>query len=365
MSDEEKPDASPTLSRRGVLLGLAALGGIAAVDVGGFLYAGGWLTPGRLTPSRFTDRFQQVFGKHDGFRRNHAKGLSASGHFISNGAGAEISRAVVFQPGEFAVEGRFSLSGGVPDVADANATVRGLGLLFTLPNGEQWRTAMVNIPVFFDNTPEGFFERILASKPDPATGNPDPDKMAAFLARHPETAAAMEIIGQNPPSSGFDNSTFYGLNAFRVTDSLGAVRPVRWMVVPEQPFEPADPVQPPGRDYLFDALIRKVADTPLYWRLILTIGQPGDPTNDATVPWPPHRHAIDAGRLTIDSVQTEEQGNARDINFDPLILPYGIARSDDPLLSARSAVYAKSFQRRSSEPKTPSAVNVERVLDER
>ncbi|WP_072687812.1 catalase family peroxidase [Rhodococcus marinonascens] len=365
MSDDSKRNAPSALGRRSVLIGLAALGGIAAVDVGGFLYAGGWLTPGRLTPPRFTDRFEQVFGKHDGFRRNHAKGLSASGYFTSNGAGAEISKAVVFRPGQFPVEGRFSLSGGVPDVADANATVRGLGLLFTLPNGEQWRTAMVNIPVFLDNTPEGFFERILASKTDPDTGRPDPEKMAAFLARHPETAAAMEIIGQQPRSSGFDNSTFHGLNAFRFTDSAGAIRPVRWMVVPEQPFVPADPVPPPGRDYLFDALIRTVANTPLHWRLILTIGQPGDPTNDATAPWPPHRHSIDAGRVTIDSVQTEEQGNARDINFDPLILPDGIARSDDPLLSARSAVYARSFLRRSSEPKQPSEVNVERVLDER
>ncbi|MEV0948515.1 catalase family peroxidase [Rhodococcus sp. NPDC049939] len=365
MGDDNKRSLPRAPSRRSVLIGLAALGGIAAADVGGFLYLGGWLTPGKLTPFRFVDRFEQVFGKHDGFRRNHAKGLSATGHFTSNGAGAEISRAVVFQPGIIPVTGRFSLSGGVPYAADAYSTIRGLGLMFTLPNGEQWRTAMVSIPVFLDSTPEGFSERLLASQPDPATGNPDPDKMAAFLERHPETAAAMEIIAEQPPSSGFDNSTFHGLNAFRFTDSAGAIRPVRWMMVPEQPYESADPVQPPDRDFLFDDLIRTVVNRPLHWRLMLTIGQPGDPTNDATKPWPAHRHTIDAGTLTIDSVQTEEHGNARDINFDPLVLPDGIARSDDPLLSARSAVYAKSFLRRSREPKQPSEVNVERVLDER
>ncbi|RVW03790.1 catalase family peroxidase [Rhodococcus xishaensis] len=368
MTDDSKRAERPpraAISRRGVLLGLAALGGIAAANVGGFLYLGGWLTPGALTPWRFVDRFEQVFGKHDGFRRNHAKGLSASGYFTSNGAGTEVSKAVVFEPGRIPVTGRFSLSGGVPDAADANATIRGLGLLFSLPNGEQWRTAMVNIPVFLDSTPEGFSERLLASQVDPNTGQPDPEKMAAFLARHPETAAAMEIVRQTPPSSGFDNSTFHGLNAFRFTNSSGTTVPVRWMVAPEQPFEPAGPVQPPGRDYLFDALIRSVANTPLHWRLILTVGEPGDPTDDATKPWPDGRRTIDVGTLTIDSVQTEEPGNARDINFDPLILPDGIARSDDPLLSARSAVYARSFLRRSREPKQPSEVNVTEVLGER
>ena len=49
------------------------------------------------------------------------------------------------------------------------------------------------------------------------------------------------------------------------------------------------------------------------------------------------------------AVAPEAKGNARDINFDPLVLPPGIEPSDDPLLSARSAVYAASFRRRAGE----------------
>ncbi|MFD9668365.1 catalase family peroxidase [Rhodococcus sp. NPDC059968] len=365
MNEDTEPATPPTrsaVSRRGVLLGLAAVGGIAAADVGGFLYAGGWLTPDVLTPSRLTDRFEQVYGRHDGFRRNHAKGLSATGHFISNGAGTAVSTAAVFQPGRIPVTGRFSLSGGLPDAADANATVRGLGLAFTLPNGEQWRTAMINIPVFLDNTPEGFYQRLLASTPVAGTGKPDPEKMAAFLARHPETTAAMQIVRRHPPTSGFGDSTFHGLNAFGCTNAAGVTVAVRWTLVPEQPVQPPHPGQPPDRNYLFDALTRTLAGTPLRWRLVLTIGEPGDPTHDATLPWPENRRTLDVGTVTIDSVQTEEPGNARDINFDPLILPAGITPSDDPLLSARSAVYARSFTRRTSEPTQPSAVTVEKGL---
>jgi catalase len=346
------------LNRRRALLGMGAVAGIAAVDVGGFAYAGGWLRPGALTPPRFADRFEHVYGRHDGFRRNHAKGLSASGTFASTGAAAAICRAAVFRPGNVPLIGRFSLSGGLPDQSDKLDTVRGLGLLFQGPDGQQWRTAMVNIPVFPDSTPQGFYDRLLASKPLPATGKPDPQQMAGFLERHPETVAAMRIIKQSPPSAGFADSTFRGLNAFWFTSSTGAAVPVRWSAVPQQGSEVA--ASPTGKDYLFDALIRTLAQRPASWRLVLTIGEPGDPTNDATKAWP-SRRTIDAGTITISAVQTEEAGNARDINFDPLVLPDGIAGSDDPLLAARSAVYARSFTRRAEEAKTPSKVNVAQV----
>jgi catalase len=349
------------VTRRGALMGMAAVAGVAAVDVGVFAYAGGWLRPDDLTPSRFTDRFEQVYGRHDGFRRNHAKGLSATGTFASNGAGAAVSRAAVFTAGTVPVIGRFSLSGGLPDQPDKPDTVRGLGLAFLLPNGEQWRTAMINLPVFPDRTPQGFAERLLAGKPVAGTGKPDPEQMAAFLKRHPETAAAMKIIKQSPPSPGFADSTFNGLNAFEFTNDKGAAVPVRWSAVPQQKALAVDStIVPP--DYLFNAVIEAVAHGPLKWKLILTVGAPGDPTNDATTPWPDSRQKIDAGTITIDAVQTEAAGNARDINFDPLVLPDGIAPSDDPLPSARSAVYARSFNRRVAEPKQPSEVQVKQVL---
>ncbi|WP_304610687.1 catalase family peroxidase [Mycobacterium sp. Marseille-P9652] len=361
-ADESPHAPSGALTRRHALLGMGAVAGFAAVDVGAFAYAGDWLRPGplsTLTPSGFADRFESVYGRHDGFRRNHAKGLSATGTFTSTGAGAELSRAAVFRPGAVPVVARFSLSGGLPDQADKPDTVRGLGLLLQSSDGQQWRTAMINIPVFPDSTPQGFYERLLASKPVPATGKPDPQAMAAFLARHPETAAAMKIIKQAAPSAGFADSAFHSLNAFRFTNGAGVTVPVRWSVVPQQG---SDVAPSPAQDYLFDDVIRALARRPLAWRLVLTVGEPGDPTDDATKPWPPARRTVDAGIVTLDAVQTEAAGNARDINFDPLVLPDGIAASDDPLLAARSAVYARSFTRRAEEPKSPSAVNVSEVL---
>ncbi len=217
---------------------------------------------------------------------------------------------------------------------------------------------MVNIPVFVVKTPQAFNEFNVASSPDPATGKNIPGAMNAFLANHPETAAALQVIGKHPFSSGFGDSPYYALNAFRFLNAKGESTPVRWWVAPDQTLQTAASAD---KNYLFDALIGQVHATPLRWRLILTVGQPGDPTADATLPWPADRKQIVAGTLTINTIESEDNSPTRDINFDPLVLPDGIQPSDDPLLSARSAAYSQSFRRREGERKEPSAISSEEV----
>jgi catalase len=158
----------PALTRGEAVVRLAAIGAIVLAVTGGFAYAGGWLTPARLTPVRLVDTFEQVNGLHSGFRRNHAKGVCVAGFFESNGRGVRLSRAAVFVPGRVPVTGRFALAGGEPYAADAARTVRSLALRFALRDGEEWRTGMNNIPVFAVSTPEGFYEQLAASGRDAA-----------------------------------------------------------------------------------------------------------------------------------------------------------------------------------------------------
>ncbi len=333
----------------------AVLGVLVSGVAGAFAYAGGWFTPHALSAARIINTFEAVNGPHPGFRRNHAKGVGFRGFFESNGAGVALSKASVFKPGRVPVIGRFALAGGQPYAADAANTVRSMAVRFELPGGEEWRTGMNDIPVFPVNTAQAFQELLLASLPDPATGKPNPTSMPAFLNRTPASARAMKLIKAAPKSAGFETGSYNSLNAFLFVNAAGVVTPVRWAMVSVQPFEPVKPA-PPQKNYLFDALRAAVEHQPLHWRLVLSVGQAQDPTADATLPWPAERTSVDVGTLTVERIEAEAESPARDLNFDPLVLPSGITGSDDPLLSARSAAYSASFTRRAGEPKKPSAV---------
>src|SRR3954454_24177527 len=146
---EAPPDARPRLRTAATVARLTLIGVALAAVAGAFAYLGGWLTPNELTPARFTDAFEQVDGVHPGFRRNHAKGVGVSRYFDSNGEAVRLSKAAVFRPGRVPVIGRFSLGGGQPYAADSPNAVRGLGLRYSPPGGGgEWRTAMINLPVF-------------------------------------------------------------------------------------------------------------------------------------------------------------------------------------------------------------------------
>src|SRR5580704_17076801 len=359
------PASTGPVSRAGVLVRLGAIGAVMLSVAGAFAYTGGWLSPARLTQDRMMAAFQDGDGIHAGFRRNHAKGMCVTGWFESSGQAAALSKAAVFRPGRVPVVGRFALAGGMPFQTDAPATVRSMALRFLLPGGEEWRTGMNNIPVFPVNAARGFYEQLLASSPDPATGKPDPERMKAFFAAHPEAVQALVLIKKRQVTSGFANSTFNGLNAFRFVDAAGAPTSVRWSMVPVQPSaaESAEQSAAGDKNYLFDDLIARIAQHPQQWRLMVTIGEADDPTNDATLAWPANRRQIDAGMVTIDHASSEDGGRCTAVNYDPLVLPSGIEPSDDPLLSARSAAYARSFTLRAGEEgeKPPSAVTPQEV----
>lgn len=352
--------AKPSLGPRAIVLRLGAIGTLIAGAAGAFAYAGGWLSPGELTQARILDRFEQVNGPHPGFRRNHAKGLCLVGRFESSGQGEPLSTASLFLAnGSTPITGRIALAGGQPYAADAATTVRSLALRFHLPDGQEWRTGNNNIPVFPVRTPDAFYEQLLALEPDQVTGKPDPGAMKAFFGAHPESVKAAALIKARSVTSGFADSTFQSLNAFRFVAADGTRTPVRWAFVPERTATAESPDQAARADknYLFDAFAAAVRRGPVRWHLVVTLGQLGDVTTDATLPWPTERMTIDVGSVAITSTEAEAEGNCRDVNFDPLVLPSGIEASDDPLLSARSAAYAQSYTRRAGEPKAPGAVH--------
>jgi len=314
-----------------------------------FGYVGGWLAPHRLTPKRIVNQFQKNAGVFPGYRRNHAKGICVSGYFVGNGNVVPYSRAQVFTRSRTPVVGRFAIPGSNPYAPDGSVPIRSMALRFTQANGQQWRTGMNDIPVFPVSTPQVFYDQLKAKQPDPATGKPDPAKLAAFFAAHPETAALRSWLKTARPSASFATERYYSLNAFVFTNAAGRRQAVRWVMTPIATDATHDSHKAADPDYLATDLAQRLADGPLRWRLMVTLANPGDPTNDAAKMWPSNRRTIDAGTLVIDRTTPQESGPCRDVNYDPLVLPDGIEGSDDPLLPARSAAYADSYLRRTSE----------------
>lgn len=315
----------------------------------GFVYVGGGLSPHRLTPSRFVDAFEHLPGSYPGYRRNHAKGICIRGHFDSSGAAAPWIAAPLFREQGVPVIGRLSMPGGNPIVADRQVPVRSMALEFESRAGGQWRTAMNSVPVFAVRTPQAMMQRLQAMRVDPHTGHPDPARVRQFYASHPQTRPFTRWLARHPPSSSYANGTYYSINAFRITGPAGGVHAVRWRMVPLLPYAPMTAAERGDDDALAHDLQRRLAQAPLRWRLVFKVAAPGDPTDDATAQWPAARTEFDAGTLVVDRATPQIQGACRDVSFDPLVLPRGMAPSDDPLLILRDAAYTESYARRIGE----------------
>jgi catalase len=330
-----------------VLGSLALIAIVIGLGAAIFAYTAGWFSPQRLTPDKVVAAFAPPTGAALGHRRNHAKGICFTGIFEANGAGAELSRAQVFTRGQYPVLGRFNLATANPNAPDAMVRVRGLGIQISTPDGQEWRSAMIDPPVFTVSTPQAFYELLLAS------GSEDPNAMKAFTAAHPEFAKFADWAKNAPWTASYAEERFNSLNSFVFVDGSGAEHVVRWSLLPAaQPVAVSpDELAKRDPDFLEQEIAQRVASAPQRWTMVVTVANPGDPTADPTEAWPANRRSIEVGTLVAQHVQAERDGPCRDINFDPTVLPSGMRTSDDPFPAARSAAYAKSYDLRTAEAK--------------
>src|SRR5215467_9776993 len=184
--------------------------------------------------------------------------------------------------------------------------------------------AMINTPIFAVNTPQAFYDRLLAAQPDPKTGKPDPEKMAVFLASHPETVQATKTI-QIPRHLASKTAhtsecllvhgrkrkidtrpLVVGANAAVCTREYDRTCPTRRKLpvrCVDRGHRPAAAVAPDHHDW------------------------PGK-RSDQRCHHPLARRARAGGCGDPDARPRGERGHKPDINFDPLVLPEGMAPSD-------------------------------------
>lgn len=321
----------------------------------GFLWAGGWLSPHRVTQNRLMGELHDAGSYGHGFRRAHSKGVCVTGRFDASGAAASLSNAAIFQEHSVPVVGRFALGAGQPYVTDNPATVRSMALRLMPTDAPEWRTAMNNPPVLPLRDAQDASDFFSSQRLDPETGKPDPARIKTFGATHPWLQDAADKNARRVISSGFADDTYHSLNSFLLVAENGTKTAVRWAMVPMQPMAPSDG-KGEGRDYLFQKLIADIHDHSLQWRMVMTVAGPHDAVNDPSQTWAQEDRTIDAGTLTLNTVESEEDGPCTGLTFDPLVLPPGIVASNDPILQLRSAAYMRSFALRSGEKRGPSAI---------
>jgi catalase len=317
----------------------------AAILTGSTLYAEPF---DQTSPEALITALQGVYGPHPGFRKNHAKGMCATGSFVGLSEATSYSRSALFSGPTIPVVARFSIGGGDPDAPDAGKGPRGVGLEFRLADGNKQHMTMINAPMFFAIVPKTFLDNLLAAKPDPATGKPDPAALKAFADTHPDSAAMTKFYADHNPPPSYANSAFFGIHAFKFINKDNKTTLVKWRFVPEDGEKELTDTELTSmpHDFLQQALIDRVKQGPVKWDMWVTVGEPGDPETNPTVLWPTDRKEFKAGTLTFTGATPQEGAECKNINYDPLVMSDGIAPTDDPVLLFRSPSYTVSFVKR-------------------
>jgi catalase len=309
-----------------------------------------WSAEPEVTAPQIVDAIEGTFGVTQGERRNHTKGTCAVGEFTGNAEAARYSRSALFSGQAIPVVARFSLSGGNPKAPDTAKSGRGMALQFKLPGGQLHHITMLNTPMFGAAHPKTFLDLMLATRTDPATGKPDPEKIKAFKATHPDNLAQAQYLADHNPPASYANSAYWGIHTFKFVDKTGQVTPVRWRFVPqdgEQRLNDSE-MKTAGANFLEKALIERTGKSPARWDMMVTLGQPGDPQDDPTQTWPKERPEFKAGTLSITAAMPQKGAACEAVNFDPMVMAEGIAPTNDPVLRMRSPAYAVSFGKRLS-----------------
>lgn len=331
------------LQHTGVLLAVALLGGALPPAL-----ADDTAAPAKSLPEQIVDTLDVLSsGPHAGYRANHAKGIVVTGHFEPAKSARTLTKAVQYQGKSVPVVVRLSNTTGVPDIPDGNpnASPHGIAIRFELPKGVNTDIVSISTNGFPAATPEefaGLLTAISTTRPD----SPKPTPIEQFLGSHPKALAFVKM--PKPAPISFANLTFYGVNAFKFTNRRGASHYGRYRIIPVAGDKRLtdDEAQAKAPNYLMDDLRTTLASQPVKFVLAVQLAKEGDPINDGTQVWPDDRPLVELGTLVLEKAVPDSAAEEKQLAFNPLLLPEGIAPSDDPVLRFRPIVYAVSYGRR-------------------
>jgi len=297
------------------------------------------------------DAMGELHGVHPGYRAAHAKGLFCRGTFTAKPEARELTRAAHMQGEPVEVTVRFSNGSGNPEAPDADRRDgRGMATAFHLPGGGETDIVAITIPVFFVRTANDFLEFLRVRKPDPETGEMDMEKVRAFVAAHPETQAAVELILPSlvPPAS-YAECAYNSLHAFEFSNEAGERRHGRYRWEPDAGVHTLseEEIESAAPDYLQEELAERLAAGSVAFTLSVKIAGEGDPLDDPTAPWPDDRPTMTLGEMELTQLDTDTETGGDVVVVDPTRVTDGIECTDDEILATRPRAYAVSVKRRS------------------
>lgn len=296
-------------------------------------------------------QFDKLFGLHPGFRPAHAKGTMLTGTFTPSTQATSLTRAPHLLRPSTTVSVRFSNSTGVPVIPDndPNAGPRGFAVRFHLAEHSHTDIVSHSTDGFPTHTGDEFLEflqAVAASDPSKKSDPANPSPVEKFLGSHP--AALAFVQAPKPAPSSFARETYFGVTAFRFTNTEGATRFGRYRIVPTAGNEHLDASAAAAKsaNYLFDELQQRIAKGPIEFRLLVQLAEPGDIVSDATIHWPSDRTLLELGTISLTHPVADNAAEQKQIIFDPIPRVDGIEASLDPLLDLRAAIYLISGRRR-------------------
>ena len=303
----------------------------------------------RGTLEQIVETLRTLAGSHPGYRPVHAKGVVCAGTFRATDDARRLSLAAHLQGGDVPATIRFSNGGGDPKVHDGAPNDRGMAVKFQLPDGKFTDIVANSVDGFPARTPDEFLQLLHALLPDPSTGQPVPQRVGEFLARHPATRAHLDRQAARPVPASYAQAGYHAVNAFRFVAADGSSRFGRYHWNPEAGeawLSPEDALQR-DPDFLREEFASRLSRGPVFFDLMLQLAAKDDPTDDATVLWPADRAVMQLGRLQVDAISPTGEADEQRQVFDPARLTAGIELSADPILLARPEAYSISFERRS------------------
>src|SRR5437764_15050088 len=305
---------------------------------------------GDALSEHLVDGINATYGSHAGHSAVHAKGVLCAATFTPTESVSAVSRAPHFAGPPVRAHVRFSNGGGDPTVPDATRDARGMAVKFYLPDGKTTDIVALSLPVFFTRTPEDLLAFNEARQPDPATGQPDMEKVGAFLAEHPETVPAVTAAISHPAPASYAGLTYHSIHAFGFVAADDNVRYGRYHLIPDGGDETISEEEAATKspDYLREELEARFGQRSVAFALDLQLAADGDPVDDPTAEWPPEREVVRLGRLELTGLAFDRERDGDILVFDPTRVPDGIRLTDDKILLARPGAYSVSVTRRTS-----------------